>query len=273
MTFSIVARSEDGVYWGVAVASKFLAVGNAVPAAFAGVGAIATQADANVAYKGDGLGLLMDGLTADAALEELLAADDGRNDRQVGIVDADGTAATYTGSDCFDWAGGLSGPGYAIQGNILTGPEVVAAMETAWNHTEDLPFAHRLLETLSAGDEAGGDRRGRQSAALLVVREGGGHGGRDDVAVDLRCDDSASPINEVRRLLELNDFYLTAPAEDQKVPVDEALNAELAAFARAQGVEHFREWVGAQNYERRVAPGLKPEWIDQSVLAIVRGEV
>lgn len=270
MTFSIVARSDDGAYWGVAVASKFLAVGNAVPAAFAGVGALATQADANVAYKGDGLGLLMDGLSADEALEELLAADEGRNDRQVGMVDRDGTSATYTGSDCFDWAGGVTGPGFAIQGNILTGPEVVRAMETAWEHGDDLPFPRRLLEALAAGDEAGGDRRGRQSAALLVVREGAGYGGRDDVAVDLRCDDSPAPIQEVRRLLDLNDFYLTASTETEKVEVTDALAAELEAFAASQGLEHFREWVGAQNYEMRVAPGLRPAWIDEKVLAIVR---
>lgn len=270
MTFSIVARSDDGQSWGVAVASKFLAVGNAVPAAFAEVGAIATQADANVSYKGDGLGLLMDGLSADEALEQLLEQDSGRADRQVGMVDADGTAATYTGADCFDWAGGITGPGYAIQGNILTGPEVVAAIETAWNHSEDLPFAHRLLASLSAGDEAGGDRRGRQSAALLVVRSGAGHGGHDDVAVDLRCDDGVAPIDEVRRLLELNDFYLTASTESEKVAVDEEIAAELSSFARARSLEHFREWVGSQNYEMRVAPGLKPAWIDAKVLQIVR---
>lgn len=271
MTFSIVARSDDGEYWGVAVASKFLAVGNAVPAAFAGVGAIATQADANVAYKGDGLGLLMDGMSADEALETLLADDPGREDRQVGMVDADGTAATFTGRDCFDWAGGRTGPGYAVQGNILAGEQVLTAMEAVWN-ADDAPasFARRLLEALAAGDEAGGDRRGRQAAALLVVKEGAGYGGRDDVAVDLRVDDHPAPITELTRLLDLNDLYLTASTEAEKVQVTPEIAAELAAFTQAVGLEHFREWVGRENYEMRVAPGLTPAWIDEKVLAVVR---
>ena len=144
MTFSIVARSTDGESWGVAVASKFLAVGSAVPAAVAGVGAIATQADANVAYKGQALAHLDDGATASVALQRLLEEDEGRDHRQVGIVDVDGNAASHTGSACLDWAGGLTGPGYAIQGNILTGAEVVEAVEAAWlASAEDAPLGHR----------------------------------------------------------------------------------------------------------------------------------
>src|SRR4051812_29817884 len=171
MTFSIVARSADGESWGVAVASKFLAVGSAVPAAVAGVGAIATQADANVAYKGQALAHLDDGATASVALQRLLEDDDGREHRQVGIVDLDGGAASHTGHDCLDWAGSLTGEGYAIQGNILTGPEVVEAMEAAWSASPaDAPLGRRLLEALAAGDAAGGDSRGRQAAALLVVQ-------------------------------------------------------------------------------------------------------
>lgn len=271
MTFSIVARSEDGESWGVAVASKFLAVGNAVPAAVAGVGAIATQADANVSFKFVGLGLLDDGATAQVALDRLIEDDDQPHDRQVGIVDVEGGAATYTGRDCFDWAGGVSGPGYAIQGNVLTGPEVVEATERAWVEGTDVPFAHRLLGALAAGDAAGGDRRGRQAAALLVVREGAGYGGGDDVAVDLRVDDHTAPVEELARLLDLNDLYLTASTPEEKVTVDDTLFAELSAFATARGHEHFREWVGSENYEMRVAPGLRPEWIDARVLAVVRG--
>ncbi len=270
MTFSIVARSEDGDSWGVAVASKFLAVGNAVPAAVAGIGALATQADANVSYKGSALAHLDEGATAQVALETLLREDPEREARQVGIVDAEGNAATFTGRDCFDWAGGRTGPGYAIQGNILAGEQVVTAMEAAWLEHAEEPFARRLLTALSAGDLAGGDRRGRQSAALLVVREEAGYGGHDDVAVDLRVDDAELPIPELGRLLDLNDLYLTASTDAEKVRVTPEIAEELRAFTASRGLDHFREWVGAQNYEMRVAPGLSPEWIDEKVLAVVR---
>jgi uncharacterized Ntn-hydrolase superfamily protein len=270
MTFSIVARSADGESWGVAVASKFLAVGSAVPAAVAGVGAIATQADANVAYKGLALSHLDDGATASVALVRLLEEDEGRDHRQVGIVDVEGGAATHTGRACIDWAGGESGEGYAVQGNCLAGEDVVLAMVAAWEASSpDLPLAHRLLASLTAGDEAGGDKRGRQSAALLVVREGAGYGGGDDIAVDLRVDDHTAPIPELARLLDLNDLYLTASTDEEKVPVTDELRDELAAFAHAQGHADFHEWVGTENYEMRVDPGL--EWIDRRVLDVVRG--
>ena len=274
MTFSIVARSTDGESWGVAVASKFLAVGSAVPAAVAGVGAIATQADANVAYKGQALAHLDDGATASVALQRLLEEDEGRDHRQVGIVDVDGNAASHTGSDCLDWAGSLTGEGYAIQGNILTGSAVVEAMEAAWLGTPpDAPLAHRLLAALAAGDEAGGDSRGRQSAALLVVEDGAGYGGLDDIAVDLRVDDAAScggtPIAELARLLELSDLYLTASTEDEKVPVTPDLEAEIESLARAAGARDLAAWVGTENYEMRVAPD--GSWIDVKVLEILRG--
>src|SRR3954468_3630702 len=170
MTFSIVARSADGESWGVAVASKFLAVGSAVPAAVAEVGAIATQADANVAYKGQALAHLDDGATAAVALQRLLEEDDGRDPGRVAIVDSAGNAPSHTGSACLDWAGGVTGAGYAIQGNILAGEFVVSAMQDAFEaRAGGEPLARRLLAALSAGDDAGGDRRGRQSAALLVV--------------------------------------------------------------------------------------------------------
>ena len=217
MTFSIVARSADGQSWGVAVASKFLAVGSAVPAAVAGIGAIATQADANVAYKGQALAHMDDGATAAVALQMLLEGDDGRDHRQVGIVDVDGGSATHTGHKCFDWAGGVADRDVAIQGNILTGPEVVEAMKTSWDATHQQPdLARRLLEALQAGDRAGGDSRGRQSAALFVVREGAGYGGRDDVSVDLRVDDHPRPSEELERLLDLNDLYLTASTDGER---------------------------------------------------------
>ncbi|GAB6984752.1 DUF1028 domain-containing protein [Nocardioides pyridinolyticus] len=274
MTFSIVARSADGQSWGVAVASKFLAVGSAVPAAVAEVGAIATQADANVAYKGQALAHLDDGATASVALQRLLEEDEGRAHRQVGIVDVEGGAASHTGHACLDWAGSVTGDGYAIQGNILTGPEVVEAMEAAWLAApEDASLARRLLAALAAGDAAGGDSRGRQSAALLVVEEGAGYGGLDDIAVDLRVDDAASsggsPIGELTRLLELSELYLTASTEDERLPVTPELAAELEDLAQAAGARDFQAWVGTENYEMRVAPD--GSWIDERVLEIIRG--
>lgn len=269
MTFSIVARSADGESWGVAVASKFLAVGSAVPAAVAGVGAVATQADANVAYKGLALAHLDEGATASVALQQLLEEDDGRDHRQVGIVDNDGNAASHTGRECISWAGGVTGEGYAIQGNCLAGSEVVAAMEETWLGGDPAtPLAHRLLAALAAGDAAGGDKRGRQSAALLVVRDGAGYAGRDDVAVDLRVDDHPAPVDELARLLDLHELYLTASTEEERVTVDDTLRAELEEFAAAAGCGDFLEWVGIENHEMRVAPDLA--WIDRRVLAIVR---
>ncbi len=275
MTFSIVARSAhpdpEAAEWGVAVASKFLAVGSAVPAAVAQVGAIATQADANVAYKGLALAHMDEGANASIALQRLLEEDPGRDHRQVGIVDVEGGAATHTGSACLDWAGGVSGAGYAIQGNVLTGEDVVLAMEAAFLATDDsMPLAHRLLAALAAGDDAGGDRRGRQSAALLVVREGAGYGGGDDIACDLRVDDHATPVQELARLLDLNDLYLTASTEEEKVPVTPELREELEEMARAGGHRDLHAWVGTENYEMRVADDLS--WIDRRVLAIARGQ-
>jgi uncharacterized Ntn-hydrolase superfamily protein len=270
VTFSIVARSDDGLSWGVAVASKFLAVGKVAPAAIAGIGALATQADANVAWKAIGLGLLDEGLDAPAAVARMIADDDKPEHRQLGLVDANGTSATHTGAECLDWAGGVAAPGVAIQGNILAGPQVVEAMLGAWQDgAPELPFAHRLLAALSAGDAAGGDRRGRQSAALLVVRDGAGYGGLDDIAVDLRVDDHPQPIPELTRLLDLNDFYLTAPAEADRVPLTAELAAELDTRARALGHDSFLAWVATENYEMRV--GEDAGWVDQRVLEIIKG--
>lgn len=271
MTFSIVARSADGGTWGVAVASKFLAVGSAVPAAVAGVGAVATQADANVAYKGLALSHLDEGATAPVALQRLLEEDEGRAHRQVGIVDLDGGAASHTGAECIPWAGSRTGEGWAIQGNCLAGPEVVEAMEQAWRDSDpESPLQDRLLAVLAAGDAAGGDARGRQSAAMLVVRDGAGYGGLDDVAVDLRVDDHDAPIDELARLLDLHELYLTASTDAERVAVDDSLRAELEAFAVAAGRRDFLAWVGTENYEMRVAPDLS--WIDERILGIVRGD-
>ena len=272
MTFSIVARSTDGESWGVAVASKFLAVGAVCPAAVAGVGAISTQADANVAYKGQALAHLDEGATASVALQRLLEEDEGREGRQVGIVDSDGGAASHTGHACLDWAGSVTGPdgtGYAIQGNVLAGEFVVAAMQDAYEASDpDEPLARRLLAALAAGDDAGGDRRGRQSAALLVVREGAGFAGGDDIAVDLRVDDHPDPVTELSRLLDLNDLYLTASTETEQVAITDELGAEIEQRVHELGFGDLNAWAGTENYEMRV--DAEGAWIDQQILDRLR---
>ena len=262
MTFSIVGRSADGQAFGVAVASKFLAVGAAVPAAQAGVGAIATQSYANLAYRPDGLALQPAGRSAADTLDELTAADEQRETRQAGVVDASGSAATFTGSGCHPWAGGVTGPGYAIQGNILAGPDVVVAMERAWLATgTDEPLARRLYAALAAGDAAGGDRRGRQSAALLVVTPDGGYGGGSDVLVDLRIDDHPDPLAELARLIDLHDLYFGKPDPQTLMPLDGALADEVRDRLARLGHDGedleaaLTNWAGIENYEERLFPG------------------
>ena len=274
MTFSIAARSADGESWGVAVASKFLAVGSAVPAARAGLGAIATQSYANTSYKPRGLDLLAEGAYAQDVIDRLLADDDGREQRQVGIVDAAGRAATFTGSECHDWAGGVTEDGAAIQGNILTGADVVAAMRTAWLESagtegdSSLSLARRLTATLRAGDQAGGDRRGRQSAALLVVRSGAGYAGFDDIAVDLRVDDHPAPCPELARLLDLHELYNVPPDPAVLLPMTEQLRTEIDDAARRLGHADFDAWVGCENFENRAWP----DRVDPQVLEILRDQ-
>ena len=200
-TFSIVAADPDAGEVGVAVASRFFAVGTVVPFAQAGVGAVATQSFANTSYGPRGLELLARGLAADEVVRVLTRGDEGRDQRQLGVVTAKGDAATYSGPKCNAWAGGRSGPGYAVQGNILTGADVPAAMEKAFLDTKGRTLAERLYAAIVAGDKAGGDSRGHQSAALLVVRANGGYGGFTDRAIDLRVDDAKDPIGELGRLL------------------------------------------------------------------------
>lgn len=202
-TFSIVAADPEAGELGVAVASRFFAVGSVVPWARAGVGAVATQANANTRFGPRGLELLERGATPQETLDVLLRADAGRDRRQVGAVSPEGASATYTGPGCTAWAGGRHGPGYAVQGNILAGEAVVAAMEKRFLETRGRPLAERLLEALTAGDAAGGDSRGHQSAALLVVRDRGGYNGYTDRAIDVRVDDHADPIGEIGRLTRL----------------------------------------------------------------------
>lgn len=202
-TFSIVAADPEAGEVGVAVASRFFSVGSVVPWARAGVGAVATQSNANTTFGPRGLELLERGASARETLDVLLRADDGRDGRQVGIVAADGGSATHTGPRCTAWAGGRSGPGYAVQGNILAGEAVAAALERRFLETKGRPLAERLLAALLAGDAAGGDARGRQSAALLVVRDRGGYNGFTDRAVDVRVDDHPDPLNEIARITRL----------------------------------------------------------------------
>lgn len=274
MTFSIVARAESPALppeWGVAVASKFLAVGAVVPWARAGAGALATQALANLAYGPEGIELLASGRGAAEVVEHLTAADEGRDDRQLGVVDAHGQAATFTGSKCMDWAGGRTGEGYCCQGNILTGPEVVDDMAAAFERSQG-SLSERLLEALAAGDAAGGDSRGRQGAALLVVREGGSYGGAIDIAVDLRVDDHPAPVEELRRLLSLHDLYFPRPDALEFLDVDAALADELRRLLAARGYRagvtgeygpELRDalfaYVGTENLEERWYEGPRVE--------------
>ncbi|GAB3828772.1 DUF1028 domain-containing protein [Kribbella italica] len=264
MTFSIVAYDVKSASWGVAVASKFLAVGAVVPWGRAGAGAVATQAAANLSYGPEGLDLLAEGLPAADVIERLTAADDGRDSRQVGVVDAAGRGATYTGPECMDWAGGLAGDGFAMQGNILAGPGVVPAMAEAWRDRADEPFAHRLLQSLTAGDQTGGDRRGRQSAALRVWRAGAAYGGQLDLAINLRVDDHRTPVEELGRLLDLHDLYFGTPDPSTLLPLEGALADEVTTLLTRLGHETLDAWAGTENFEERLVPGkLDPVVLEQ----------
>jgi uncharacterized Ntn-hydrolase superfamily protein len=257
VTFSIVGR--DGDAYGVAVASKFLAVGSGVPAAALDAGALATQAYANLAYRPAGLALLREGRSASEVVATLTSQDDGRDQRQVGVVSAR-DAATFTGPGCNDWAGGRAGNDYAVQGNILVGEQVVVAMEQAWLSRGDVPLGRRLLAALEAGDEAGGDRRGRQSAALLVVRPGAGYGG-DDTELDLRVDDHIDPVPELHRLVDMHDLYFGQPDESALLSLTGETADEVRALLARLGHEGpdldalLDSWAGSANFEMRLRPG------------------
>jgi uncharacterized Ntn-hydrolase superfamily protein len=274
VTFSLVACDPDAREWGVVVASKFLAVGAVVPWARAEVGAIATQAYANVAYGPDGLALLAAGHGAQEVVDRLTAPDREREQRQLGVVDAAGAAATFTGRGCLDWAGGRAGDGYAAPGNILTGPDVVEAMAAAFDAAGGT-LAERLLIALAAGDAAGGDRRGRQSAAILVCRAGAGYGGATDVLCDLRIDDHADPVAELRRLHAVHVLLFGRTPPEHHVPLDPALQEELAdrlerlGYSTEDGVEAaLARWAGVENLEERLSP--TGGTIDPVVLGVLR---
>ncbi|MBS2965229.1 DUF1028 domain-containing protein [Actinocrinis puniceicyclus] len=276
MTFSIVARSADGRHFGVAVASKFLAVGAMVPAAAVSRGerrggALATQALANLSYKADGLRLLAEGTTAKETVQRLTSADEMAAHRQLGVVDADGQAATFTGPECLPWAGGAIGYGYAIQGNILAGSRVVALMEEAWLASDPRgPLSHRLLAALAAGDAAGGDSRGKQSAALLVVAPGEGYDG-SDVLVDLRVDDHDEPVAQLGRLLALHDLLFGRSAPEMLLALEGELVAEVSRLLSQRGFvgevgQALAAWGGRENLEMRLVEGK----IDPVVLDYLR---
>jgi uncharacterized Ntn-hydrolase superfamily protein len=275
MTFSIVARSADGRAHGVAVASKFLGVGAAVPAALAGVGAVATQSYANLAYRPQALALLGTGVTAVKTVDALIAGDDGPvGQRQVGVVGPGGDGASFTGGDCHAWAGGTAGDGFAIQGNMLAGPRVVDATAVAWRASAgETRLAYRLLAALRAGDLAGGDRRGRQSAALYVVAKGMGYGGTSDVWVDLRADDHPDPVAELGRLLEMHSLYFERPDPATLIPLIGPAAQEVRALLEKAGHAQpdldlaLADWAGIQNLEERLVAGA----IDPLVLAELRG--
>jgi uncharacterized Ntn-hydrolase superfamily protein len=273
MTFSIVARIGDA--YGVAVASKFIAVGSVVPAARLGVGALATQAMAKMSYASDGLALLAQGSSAAQTVATLTSADERCQDRQLGVVAA-ADQATFTGVDCMDWAGGRDGSdatgGYAIQGNILVGEHVVAQMEKAWLGNPGLSLAPRLTAALVAGDHAGGDRRGRQSAALFAVAPGAGYD-HCGVVADLRVDDHPGAADELARLLDLHDLYFGSP--ETVLPLEGSLADEvrrhLLTLGRSQSNlrDALEDWAGEANFEMRMTP----DGIDARVLQALRQAV
>jgi uncharacterized Ntn-hydrolase superfamily protein len=251
-TYSIAACDLDAGQWGVATQSKFLAVGSVVPWAEPHVGAVATQAYANPRYGPDGLRLLRDGLSAEEVVEQLTSADDGRDERQLGIVDAEGRSASYTGSRCLDWAGHRTGSCYAAQGNILVSAETVDAIAVTFESNAAQPLAQRLIECLSAAQIAGGDSRGQQSAALLVVQKDGGYAQLSDTLVDLRVDDHAHPVEELRRLYTLHDqLFGSTPPEDW-LTLDETLHTEIDERLKKLGYTSLDEWAGVANLEERV---------------------
>jgi uncharacterized Ntn-hydrolase superfamily protein len=255
-TYSIAACDLEAGQWAVATQSKFLGVGSVVPWAEPGVGAIATQAYANPRYGPEGLALLRDGRSAEQVVELLTAADDDRDHRQLGVVDAEGRGASYTGSECMDWAGGRTGPCYAAQGNILVSGATVDAIAETFEASTG-PLAERLLDCLDAAQAAGGDSRGQQSAAILVVEKDAGYGGLSDSVVDLRVDEHPRPLEELRRIYLMHQAIFGKTPPEDWLDVDNALAAELRERLVRLGYEGdlgeaFSNWAGTENLEERV---------------------
>jgi uncharacterized Ntn-hydrolase superfamily protein len=263
-TFSIVAYDPEVGEWGVGVQSKFLAVGAVVSWAQASVGAVATQSYCNTSFGPEGLALMAQGLTAQEALDQLVAGDEGRARRQVGLVDAQGQAATFTGDECHDWAGGFTGTNYAVQGNILVSGATVEAMAKAFEEASG-ELADRLVASLAAGQAAGGDRRGQQSAAVLVVRPEGGYGGFNDRYLDLRVDDDPAPIERLKGLVDLHHLFFKPPAPGEMEPIEGDLAREVQQILRWAGFydgpingqydaptrQALTSLVGNENFEER----------------------
>ena len=271
MTFSIVACDLEEKAWGVAVASKFPAVGAVVPWVQAEAGAVATQSFANTSYGPRGLALMGTGFSAQETLDKLLEEDPDKELRQVGLVDAKGSSATFSGSDCFAWTGGVSGPGYAIQGNILANDRVVPAMEEAFLRTNgNLPA--RLHAALLAGDRAGGDKRGRQSAAIYVAKPKAGYGGFVDRWLDYRVDDHEDPVPRLGELLEMHELYFGKSPERDRVELKENTLQQMTEILTQTGylkngkgfTDAFNEFIGNENFEERADP--QTHWIDGPVL-------
>jgi uncharacterized Ntn-hydrolase superfamily protein len=274
VTYSIVAADPAAGEVGVAVQSKFLAVGAIVPWASADAGAVATQAHADVTIGPRGLALLRDGTAPADCIEALLDGDELREQRQFGLVAADGRAASVTGKECFDHASSIVGDGFAAQGNILAARAVVEGLEAGFRASAGQPLAERLLTALERAQEAGGDRRGQESAALLVVREGGGYGGNHDRMLDLRADDHAAPIAELRRLLALHRLYFDRPDPADALPIEGELRDELRAVLVRRGFDRDASWsealfayFGWENLEER---WLGEHRLDPAVLAYIR---
>ena len=271
MTFSIVACDLEEQAWGVAVASKFPAVGAVVPWVQAGVGAVATQSFANTSFGPRGLALMATGLSAQETLDHLLEDDPDKELRQVGLVDAMGGSATFSGTGCFAWAGGVSGRDYAIQGNILASGDVVPAMENAFLETKgNLPA--RLHAALLAGDRAGGDKRGRQSAAIYVAKPKAGYGGYLDRWLDYRVDDHEDPVRRLGELLEMHELYFGKSMESDRLKITGDVQEQIASILTQEGYlkngkefrAAFNEFIGNENFEERADP--QATWIDAPVL-------
>ena len=278
-TFSIAACDLDEQAWGSAVASKFLVAGAVVNWARAGVDAVATQAFAKMGYGPDGLEMMAAGKSAQETLAELLAVDSDREQRQVGIVDANGGVAAYTGKECFDWAGHLLGEGFTCQGNILTGAETLAAMAETFKSTIG-ELADRLAAALRAGDLTSGDRRGKQSAAVVVVRPNGSYGGDTDRYLDLRVDDDPEPVAKLLQLVATHHLLFGDGNPEDLLPIDSELARELQTMLAAQGYysgewdtatkEAFRALVGNENLEERWSLDKEPDKIDRVALNYLR---
>jgi uncharacterized Ntn-hydrolase superfamily protein len=273
VTYSLVAADVEAREWGVAVQSKFLAVGSVVSWAEPEVGAVATQAHANVSYGPRGLELLREGRSPEDVVARVTGPDEDRDHRQLGVVNAGGHAATFTGRSCLDWAGGVTGVGYAAQGNILVSEETVTALAHTFEATAGRPLAERLLEALAAAQAAGGDRRGQQSASLLVVKKDGGYDHSSDILVDLRVDDHATPIEELSRLYAMHELLFGETPEEEWLVVDEKLAGELRKRLSGLGygeeslAEAFTTWAAVENLEERVRGA---ERIDPVVLEELR---